>query len=288
MTQTMTQTMNTSVDFESQEFAPTSVSVQPYAQIINPKITKKGMKPYGFAITKANAKLASFSPPDEWDLIEHEFASKVVEQMYITLAPRLLIIHRLPIYIFSKKESKIIGRLKDCPQFWDNRDDYKTKSYFWSIMLDKANKPCHTTPLLISAGGASGASFGLAWLQNANPQKKTLRGGFCSDMEKAYADARNQPVKIMGDLFHAHCIYQPFFEADERGTPPNTALVSVVNQYLSASIDNLIPNDSELSDFIKISKESVKDWTPRIKDLQVSTNESTISDDYGLSDDCGF
>ncbi len=280
----MTQTMNTSVDFESQEFAPTSVSVQPYAQIINPKITKKGMKPYGFAITKANAELTSFSP-DEWDLIEHEFASKVVEQMYITLAPRLLIIHRLPVYIFSKKESKIIGQLKDCPQFWDNRDDYKTKSYFWSIILDKANKPCHTTPLLISAGGASGASFGLGWLQNANPQKKILRSGFCADMEKAYADARKQPVKMMGDLFHAHCIYQPIFEADERGTPPNTALVSVVNQYLPASIDNLIPNGSELSDFIKISKESVKDWTPRIKEKDVqlaSTNESSTTDDYGF------
>jgi hypothetical protein len=287
MNKTMTQTMNT-VDFESQEFAPISPSVQPYAQIINPKITKKGIMPYGFAIAKANAELASFSPPDEWDLIEHEFASKVVQQMYITLAPKLLIIHRLPLYVFSKKELKIIGQLKDCPQFWDNRDEYKTKSYFWTIILDKANKPCHTTPLLISAGGASGASFGLGWLQNASPQKKTLRGGFCSDMEKAYADARKQPVKVMGDLFHAHCIYQPIFEADERGTPPNTALVSVVNQYLPASIDNLIPNGSELSDFIKISKESVKDWAPRIKDVQPKPVESSISDDYGLPDDYGF
>lgn len=280
----MLKAVNTSVDFESQEFAPTSISVQPYAQIINPKITKKGMMPYGFAITKANAELTSFSPPDEWDAVEHEFASKTVEQMYITLAPRLILIHRLPVYVFSKKESKIIGQLKDCPQFWDNRDDYKTKSYFWSIILDKANKPCHTTPLLISAGGASGASFGLSWLQNANPQKKILRSGFCADMEKAYADARKQPVKIMGDLFHAHCIYQPIFEADERGTPPNTALVSVVNQYLPATIDNLIPNGSELSDFIKISKESIKEWTPRIKDVQPEErkNEPSVVDDYGF------
>lgn len=257
-------------DFETEEFSAPTQERPPYAQIINPKFSKKGILPYGFALTKTNAEACSFSPSDGWDLVEHEFASKSIEQVYMTLEPRLVILSRTPVYVLAREGKTFLGELKSITDYWENKNNYITKNYAWCFILDDKNKPCHTIPLLISSTGSSGASFNLAWLQYANPRKQQLRGGFCRDMEVLYAKARKQETKDMGELFHAHCIYQPIFEADERGTPPNTALVAAVSKYQPAAIDLLIPNGSDLSNLIKVSRESVKDWRPRATKQETS------------------
>lgn len=274
----MTQAM--ALDFETQEFSAPTQERPPYVQIINPKFSKKGILPYGFALTKTNAEACSFSPPDGWDLVEHEFASKSVEQVYMTLSPKLVILARTPVYVLARKDKAFLGELKNIPDYWENKNNYITKNYAWCFVLDDKNKPCHTIPLLISSTGSSGASFNLAWLQYANQKKQQPRAGFCRDMEIVYAKARKQETKDMGELFHAHCIYQPIFEADERGIAPNTALVAAVSKYQPANIDRLIPNGSELSNLIKVSRESVKDWRPRAATKQETVaTESTESND---------
>ena len=275
----MTQTMTP--DFETEEFSAPVQERPPYAQIINPKFSKKGILPYGFALTKANAEACSFVPSDGWDLVEHEFASKSVEQVYMTLSPRLVILARTPVYVLAREGRTFLGELKNMPDYWENKNNYITKNYAWCFILDDKNKPCHTVPLLISSTGSSGASFNLAWLQYANPKKQQPRGGFCRDMEVLYAKARKQETKDMGELFHAHCIYQPIFEADERGTPPNTALVAAVSKYQPANIDLLIPNGSELSNLIKVSRESVKDWRPRVATKQEATVATQPNNEVG-------
>lgn len=268
----------TTPDFENEEFSAPAQERPPYAQIINPKLSIKGILPYGFAVTKTNADACSFAPPNGWDLVEHEFASKSVEKVYMTLSPKLVILARTPVYVLTRKDKTYLGELKNITDYWENKNSYITKNYAWCFVLDDKNKPCHTIPLLISSTGSSGASFNLAWLQYANPKKQQPRGGFCRDMEVVYAKARKQEVKDMGELFHAHCIYQPIFEADERGTPPNTALVAAVVKYEPATIDSLIPNGSELSDLIKLSRESVKDWRPRVAS-KVQEVVASVSDD---------
>lgn len=275
----MTQTMTP--DFETEEFSAPVQERPPYAQIINPKFSKKGILPYGFALTKANAEACSFSPPEGWDLVEHEFASKSIEQVYMTLSPRLVILARTPVYVLARKDKAFLGELKNFPDYWENKNNYVTKNYAWCFVLDEKNQPCHTIPLLISSTGASGASFNLAWLQYANSQKQQPRGGFCRDMEVVYAKARKQEIKDMGELFHAHCIYQPQFEADERGVAPNTALIAAVVKYQPANIDLLIPNGSELSNLIKVSKESVKDWRPRVATKQEATVTTQPNNEVG-------
>lgn len=275
----MTQVMTP--DFETQEFSAPIQERPPYAQIINPRFSKKGMLPYGFALTKTNADACSFSPPEGWDLVEHEFASKKIEQVYMTLSPRLVILARTPVYVLAREGKTFLGELKDIPDYWDKKRDYVTKNYAWCLLLNEENKPCHTVPLLISSTGASGASFNLAYLQYANPKKQQSRGGFCRDMEVVYAKARKQEVKDMGELFHAHCIYQPQLEADERGVAPDTALIAAVVKYQPAAIDLLIPNGSDLSNRIKISRESVKDWRPRAatkQDVATEPNNEVNSD----------
>lgn len=267
-------------DFETEEFSAPVQERPPYAQIINPKFSKKGILPYGFALTKTNAEACSFSPCDGWDLVEHEFASKSVEQVYMTLSPRLVILARTPVYLLARKDKAFLGELKDIPDYWENKNNYVTRNYAWCFILNEKNQPCHTVPLSISSTGASGASFNLAWLQYANSQKQQARGGFCRDMEVVYAKARKQETKDMGELFHAHCIYQPIFEADERGIAPNTALVAAVSKYQPANIDLLIPNGSELSNRIKISRELVKDWRPR-----AATKQETVAAESSESND---
>lgn len=279
----MTQVM--ALDFETEEFSAPIQERPPYAQIINPRFSKKGILPFGFALTKANAEACSFTPPDGWDLVEHEFASKSVESVYMTLSPKLVILARTPVYVLAREGKVFLGELKDIPDYWDKKKNYTTRNYAWCFILDGKNQPCHTVPLLISGTGASGASFNLAWLQYANPKKKQSRAGFCRDMEVVYAKARKQEVKDMGELFHAHCIYQPQFEADERGVAPDAALIAAVVKYQTANIDLLIPNGSELSNLIKVSRESVKDWRPRAATKQetiVATepNNNEFSSDY--------
>jgi hypothetical protein len=85
-------------------------------------------------------------------------------------------------------------------------------------------------------------------------------------MEKAYAQSRKQPYKPMGDLFHAHCIYEPTITDAVRGIAPNTANVAVVESYKPATMSSLVTNGSELSEQIKLSRELVKDWRPSLKE----------------------
>jgi hypothetical protein len=250
-------------DFEDQQFSAPASDRPPFAQIINPRFTKKGIAPYGFALTKKNAEACSFSPPAEWELVEHEFASGDKEQVFMTLTPRMVIIAKTPLYLKLRETGEFLGEMREIPDYWDNKHLYKTISYSWCYVLDENSKLCNAVPLLISLGGASGASFNASWLQYQT--KSVSRSGFCFDMEKVYAQSRKQDYKPMGELFHAHCIYEPTFEADERGTKPNTALVAIVASYKPANIGSLVVNGSELSEQIKVARESVKDWQPRKK-----------------------
>lgn len=274
---TMTNAIVTAPDFEDQSFSAPASERPPFAQIINPRFTKKGIAPYGFALTKKNADACSFAPSSGWELVDHKFASGENEALWMTLTPKLVIIAKTPLYLKMRETGEFLGEMRNIPDYWDNKHLYKTVSYCWCYVLDVANKPCNTIPLLISLSGASGASFNASWLQYQT--KSVSRSGFCFDMEKIYAQSRKQDYKPMGELFHAHCIYEPKFETDERGTKPNTALVAVVASYKSASIDSLIVNGSGFSEQIKVARESVKDWQPR----KTAVVQEVLPEDDGYS-----
>ena len=246
-------TATATIDFESSEFAPQVVERAPFAQIINPQVTRKGLAPFGFALTEENAKSTSFQLPEGWQLIDYEFKSGSVVPIYISKQPKLLIIASSVLYL-KNAEKQIIGEMQDFPNW--KQQGLKICSYKWCYILNQKNQPCHTIPIQISLNGASGAIFSTSWL-NYKP-----RGGFCYDMEAAYAASKKQQPKPMGEAFHAHCVYEPVFEADERGKKPDTALVSVVSNYKPATMNQLI-SDKYLSEQIMVARESLATWKPR-------------------------
>lgn len=264
--------------FDQPEFVAESRGRSPSAQIINPRFTKSGIAPYGFAVTKDNAEAAGFTPPTGWELVDHSFSSGEKE-VYMTLSPRLVVLARSPLYLRNRETGDFVGESSQVKDWWQSKHLYKIGSYAHVFILDEHNERCMAEPLLVSLNGASGASFNAAWLQMQTETKP--RGGFCFDMENAYAQATNQPYQAKGSLFHAHCIYCPTFDAEERGTPPNTAMVAVVTGYQSATLQNLVLPGSEFSELIKISYESVKGWQP--KALLKKAVESLDEDDDGYS-----
>jgi hypothetical protein len=279
----MTNTAVLAPDFEDQQFSAPVSERPPIALIINPRFGRTGILPYGFAITKKDAESCSFDLPENWEIVEHEWPSGDKEIVLMTLKPRLLILSSTPVYLKSRNEgflsgkmrekNELIGEMRKFSDFWKNKNLYKTASWSYCYVLGQDNKPCHTAPIRISLGGASGASFNASWLQHQT--KETNRGGFCCDMEKAYAQSRKQPYKPMGDLFHAHCIYEPTITDAVRGIAPNTANVAVVESYKPAIMSSLVTNGSELSEQIKLSRELVKDWRPSLKE--------TATEDDGYS-----
>ena len=263
-------------DFESEEFKSVKPKRPPVAQIINPRISKGKMLPWGFAITDKNAEDAGFTPPSGWKSHDYLFKSaQMSEKVHFCEEPRLLIISKTPLYLKLRETGDIIGEMKGDLQkdFFANKKRYKVCSYAWCYILDENNVHANTEPILIALAGSSGATFNASWLQQETTgENPKPRSGFCFDVEKLYHKARNQSYKKMGDLFHAHCIYRPIFEVSERGSGAETAEVVVVERYHPPTIESLIPNGSEMSTIINISRESVKDWRPaNIKKLAADT-----------------
>lgn len=252
-------------DFESEEFKSVKPKRPPVAQIINPRMNKGKMLPWGFAITDKNAEDAGFTPPSGWETHDYLFkTAPTSEKVHFCVEPSLLIIYKTPLYLKLRETGEMIGEMRDHQKdFFDNKERYKVCSYAWCYILDENNNRANNEPILIALAGSSGATFNASWLQESTTGKNQKpRSGSCFDLEKIYHAARNQSYKPMGDLFHAHCIYRPIFEVSERGSGANTADVAVVERYHPPTIESLIPNGSELSTIINISRESVKDWRP--------------------------
>lgn len=252
-------------DFEDEQFKSVKPKRPPVAQIINPRSHKGKMLPWGLAVTDKNAEDAGFTPPGGWETHDYLFKSaKEPEKVHFSTEPRLLIIYRTPLYLKLRETGEMIGEMKDYQkEFFDNRERYKVCSYSWGYILDDDNRNTNTNPILFALAGSSGATFNASWLQESTSGKNAKpRSGSCFDLEKIYHAARKQNYKPMGDLFHAHCIYRPIFEVGERGSGANTADVAVVERYHPPTIESLIPNGSEMSVLIGLSRESVQDWRP--------------------------
>jgi Family of unknown function (DUF5895) len=240
-------------------------------QIINPKFigVKEGISAFGLGYTVKDCVAANFEPPKNWFPIEHKFSSSV-EKMYVSQNPRLAIVAKTPIYV-RHIESNVITLLKDTPEFYQNKTKYKRFNYDWVFVLDENNNRTHPTPLAIKAQGASGTVFNLKWLDQGNTDKARgelrPRSGLCFEIEKAFASATKTDYQFKNNFFHAHCIYDPQFEAEKRGVDGNENLCAIVTDYSHPTAANLeqflIPAGSEFSQLIAACQEEYKNWQPR-------------------------
>ncbi|KAB8317885.1 hypothetical protein SD81_021855 [Tolypothrix campylonemoides VB511288] len=277
-------------DFEDEKYNAPASQVLPWCQMINPRYGTNGLQPHGLAIKLDNANAVGFQPDDNWHEVEHEFSSGV-ETVYMTTTPRLVVVRRGPLSVKDRETGVKLGTLKDnYDAFLADKLKFKTFTRYLIYLVGEDKNFLHESPLQLTVNGAAGASFSKAYCEY---QQGRVTGGFLAELEKAYAGYRKQPLTPKGSLFHAHGIFSPIINCEERGIEPNIVLVASTVDYKHPTVATLtqylIASDSQESEIIcktfeeykDFGKETMKAETPRMEMAGVSSSYVySDEDDY--------
>lgn len=268
-------------DFDDEKYNAPASQVVPWCQMINPRYGTNGLQPHGLAIKLDNANAVGFQPDDNWHQVEHEFSSGV-ETVYLTTTPRLVIVRRGPLSVKDRETGIKLGTLKDnYDAFLADKVKFKTFTRYLIFLVGEDKNLLHELPLQLTVNGAAGASFSKGYCEY---QQGRVTGGFLAELEKAYAGYRKQPLTPKGALFHAHGIFSPIINCEERGIEPNIALVASTVDFkhptVATLIQYLIASDSQESEIITktfeeykdFGKETMKAETPRMEMAGVSSS----------------
>lgn len=248
-------------DFEDEKFnAPPSLII-PWCQMINPRYGSDGMRDFGLAIKLDNAQAVGFEPDENWQQMEHEFSSGV-ETVYLSTTPRIVIVRRGPLSVKDRETGTKLGTLRDnYDAFLADKLRFKTFTRYLIFLVNENKKFLHELPLQLTLHGAAGASFSKTYCEY---QQGRASGGFVIELERAYAGYRKQPFSPKGPLFHAHGIFCPIIDSEERGIQPNTVLVSSTVDYKHPTVATLtqylIASDSPESAVITRTFEEHKEF----------------------------
>jgi hypothetical protein len=278
-------------DFEDEKFNAPPSQVIPWGLMINPRYGTDGLQSYGLAISRDNAQSVGFQLDDNWQQVEHEFSSGEVETIFITTTPRLVIVRRGPLSVQDRETKIRLGTYKDYKEeFLADKLKFKIYTRHLIFLVGEDKKFLHQSPLQLTLSGSAGASFGKNY---AEYQQGRITGGFAGELEKAYAGFQKQPVIPKGPLFHAHGIYCPIIEAEERGVEPNIALVASTVDYKHPTVSNLtdymIASDSPESEIICKAFEEYKEFGKEVIKPDTSKGEiAGVSSSYVYADDDEF
>ena len=262
-------------DFEDEKFNAPPSRIVPWCQMINPKYDMNDtecVSSYGLAIKLENARAVGFVPDDNWQQVEHHFSSGV-ETVYISTTPNIVIVRRGPLSVKDRETGAKLGTLRDnYDAFLADKLKFKTFTRYLIFLAGNDKNFLHESPLQLTLNGAAGASFSKSYCEY---QQGRAIGGFVAELERAYAGYRRQAATPKGPLFHAHGIFSPIIECEERGIATNTVLVAATVDYkhptVSTLTNYLIASDSKESELISknfeeykdFAKEPVKTETPR-------------------------
>jgi hypothetical protein len=279
-------------DFEDEKFNAPPSQVIPWCQMINPRYGTDGLQPHGLAIKLDNANAVGFQPDDNWHQVEHEFSSGS-ETVFMSTTPSLVIVRRGPLSVKDRETGMKLGTLKDnYDAFLADKLKFKTFTRYLIFLVGENKNFLHDSPLQLTLNGAAGASFSKTYCEF---QQGKVVSGFVAELEKAYAGYRKQPWTPKGSLFHAHGIFSPIIECEERGIEPNTVLVASTVDFKHPTVSTLtqymIPSDSPESTIIckafeeykEFGKEAVKLETPKVEMAGVSSSYI-----YADEDDFGY
>ncbi len=268
-------------NFEDEKFNAPPSQVIPWCQMINPRYGKDGIQPHGLAIKLDNAHAVGFEPDEHWHQLDHEFSSGV-ETVFLTTTPCLVIVRRGPLSVKDRETGMKLGTLKEnYDAFLADKLKFKTFTRYLIFLVGEDKKFLNKLPLQLTLSGAAGASFSKAY---CDYQQGRVAGGFLAELEKTYAAYRKQPVTPKGPLFHAHGIFYPIIDCEERGIEPNMVLVASTVDYKHPTVATLtqylIASDSPESAIIsktfeeykEFGKESIKLETPKIAMVGVSSS----------------
>jgi Family of unknown function (DUF5895) len=275
-------------DFEDEKFNAPPSQIIPWCQMINPRYGTDGMQPHGLAIKLDNANAVGFQPDDNWQQVEHEFTSGT-ETVFITTTPNLVIVRRGPLSVKDRETGIKLGTLKDnYDAFLADKLKFKTFTRYLVFLVGENKKFLHHSPLQLTLNGAAGASFSKAYCEY---QQGKPVSGFVPELEKAYAGYRKQPMSPKGTLFHAHGIFCPIIECEERGIDANTVLIASTVDFKHPTVGTLtqylIASDSDESAIIsktfeehkEFGKEQIKIETPKLAMAGVSGSYVYADDD---------
>jgi hypothetical protein len=280
-------------DFEDEKFNAPPSQMIPWGLIINPRYGSDGLQSYGLAIKLDNAQSIGFKPDDNWQQVEHEFSSGEVDTIFITTTPRLVIVRRGPLSVQDRETKIRLGTYKDYKEeFLADKLKFKIYTRHLIFLVGEDKKFLHQSPLQLTLSGSPGASFGKNY---AEYQQGRITGGFAGELEKAYAGFQKKPVTPKGPLFHAHGIFCPIIEPEERGIEPNIALVASTVDYkhptVSTLIDYMIASDSPESEMICKTFEEYKEFGKEVikpEASKVETPGATNSYVYADEDEFGY
>ncbi len=289
----MPKTMKTSAkfDFEDEKFNAPPSQVIPWCQMINPRYGQDGIQPHGLAIKLDNAHAVGFQPDDSWQKMEHEFSSGV-ETVYITTTPRIVVVRRGPLSVKDRETGVKLGTLKEnYDAFLADKLKFRTFTRYLIFLVGENKNFLHELPLQLTVNGAAGASFSKAYCEY---QQGRIIGGFLAELEKAYAGYRKLPLTPKGPLFHAHGIFCPIIDCEERGIEPNTVLVASTVDYKHPTVatltEYLIASDSQESQLIIKNFEDHKEFGKETVKVEASTKMvgAGVSSSYIYPDEDDF
>ncbi|MBW4445913.1 MAG: hypothetical protein KME38_03260 [Spirirestis rafaelensis WJT71-NPBG6] len=277
-------------DFEDDKFNAPPSQVIPWCQMINPRYGTDGMQPHGLAIKLDNAHAVGFQADENWQQVEHEFTSGV-ESVFISTTPRLVIVRKGPLSVKDRESGLKLGTLKEnYDAFLADKLKFKTFTRYLIFLVGEKQKFLHESPLQLTLNGAAGASFSKTYCEY---QQGKIVGGFAAELEKAYAAYRKQPITSKGPLFHAHGIFCPIIECEERGIEPNTVMVASTVDYKRPTVTTLtqylIASDSPESAIISKNFEEYKDFGKEAVKLEAPKMEMAgVSSSYVYADEDDF
>ena len=279
-------------DFEDDKFNAPPSQVIPWCQMINPRYGTDGMQPHGLAIKLDNAHAVGFQADENWQQVKHEFSSGV-ESIFISTTPHIVIVRRGPLSVKDRESGLKLGTLKEnYDAFLADKLKFKTFTRYLIFLVGENKNFLHELPLQLTLNGAAGASFSKSYSEY---QQGKIIGGFAAELEKAYAAYRKQPITSKGSLFHAHGIFCPIIESEERGIEPNTVMVASTVDYKRPTVATLtqylIASDSlesaiiskNFEEYKEFGKEVVKPEAPKMEMAGVSSSYV-----YADEDDFGY
>jgi hypothetical protein len=277
-------------DFDDEKFNAPPSGVIPWCQMINPRHSDDGVQHFGLAIKLDNANAVGFEPDDNWQQVEHEFSDHS-ETIYITTTPNIVVVRRGPLSVKDRETGMKLGTLRDnYDAFLADKLKFRTFTRHLVFLVGADKKFLHHTPLQLTLNGVAGASFSKAYCEY---QQGRPSSGFVVDLEKAYALYRKQPLTPKGPLFHAHGIFSPIIECEERGIDQNTVLVASTVDYKHPTAgtltDYMIASDSLESAIISKNFEEYKDFGKEpAKPETAKTAMAGVSSSYVYADEDDF
>jgi hypothetical protein len=280
-------------DFEDEKFNAPPSRVVPWCQMINPKYNMDdadGISSYGLAIKLENARAVGFVPDDNWQQVEHHFSSGV-ETVFVSTTPNIVIVRRGPLSVKDRETGSKLGTLKDnYDAFLADKLKFKTFTRYLIFLAGEDKNFLHELPLQLTLNGAAGASFSKSYCEY---QQGRASGGFVAELERAYAGYRRQAVTPKGPLFHAHGIFSPIIECEERGIATNTVLIAATVDYkhptVSTLTNYLIASDSKESGLISKTFEEYKDFAKEpVKTQTPPMAVAAVSNSYVYPDEDDF